>query len=296
MSDRKRKADDDSIIYFLIICHGTYIFNDGNPEYVKIPQNMNYVNKITYTPFGYKNILPNAVDVKETIISICNDTCPTNNFIPPDVLIPLLKNDVELLEEQRKNYNIRQQFKDLHNTEPECNFKMRCCYKMLFNKSNLCYQNVIYSNTQPKNNIPIIQKTFQILSTDENKDLNIYVVYQNNGKLNQGDTILNSRIYRSFLTYKDLYDTGTITTQQLLELAKFYMYENVVIIDYSCDTCKENNGDIVSRDLVMSIRELISSNQIGRGYRKRRKTKKNRVLRKYKKTTTRRKNKQKEKK
>jgi hypothetical protein len=66
---KKRKADvyededNTSVVYFLVVCHGIYVFKDGNPEYVEIPKTIQYVNKITYAPFGFKNILPSAQSI-----------------------------------------------------------------------------------------------------------------------------------------------------------------------------------------------------------------------------------------
>jgi hypothetical protein len=283
MSKRKVESyipdeEDESIVYFLIICHGMYYFKNEKPDYVKIPDNIQYVNKITYTPFGLYNLEPDTSFVKENVINICNDMCPLQTESQTEELIDLLEKRVKVLERQKYRFNIRQQIKDQffsnnNNQEPKPNLKTRCYFKMLFDKTDHLYQNVEYSYDTPEKNIPIIQKTFKILPNDNNKELNIYVVFQKNGKLTQGDRILNSDIYLNFLNaqkrgfglFSQDPNTNIITTQQLLELASFYNYKKAFILDYSCDICKDENGKPYSRDKVMKLRESIRLNLVGRG-------------------------------
>ena len=279
----------------MILCHGSYYFKHGNPEYVTIPEKLKYVNKITYPPFGLYNLIPNVKCVKEGVMNTCENICSYNNLTSPEVLIKSLECDVQVLEQQRKRFNIRQQYKDQHGDEPERNFNARCHYKILFNREDQLYQNIIYSSNNPENNVPIIQKSFAVLKTDENKEWNIYVAFQQNGYLNQGEKILNSDKYIEFLKSnkrshiqnffsETSLTQGGITTQKLLEFAAYCNYENVVIIDYSCDSCNDENGKPISRDIVMKIRDLIVSGQIGRGYKNTRKPNPSNNLRKYKKT------------
>jgi len=303
--------DNTSIVYFLVVCHGIYVLKEDNqynqdkqyePEYVKIPENIKYVNKITYAPFGFKNILPDTKCIRENVTNICTDICPSNNLPGPDELIDLLQDDVQLLEQQRKVFNIRQKHKEYYGYESNENLKIRCFYKMLFNKEPQLYQNVVYSNpsNETKKNIPIIQKQFSIFPHEINTKYNIYVVFEKNGKLNKDDSILNSDRYKAYNkeTYKGSYHhdmNRDITTQKLLEFAQYYGYENVVIFDYSCESCKDRSGNPIPRNQVMSIRELILSGQIGRGNKKTRNRSRNhmssrnykpisrRILRKYKK-------------
>ena len=194
---------------------------------------------------------------------------------------------------------MRQQKKDHYGIESECNLKRRCYYKMLFDKEDKLYQSVIYSSNS-QNNIPILQKTFKILPEDHRIfKFNIYVVYQKNGTLHQGEKILSSEKYkaflkkkRTFLTYLnyDAHDTETINTQQLLEFAEDCNYDNVFILDYSCSKCSYENGEAFPRNEVRKLSELIDSNQIGKGNNKRYKSKKKHILRKYKKTNKKRRN------
>ena len=315
MSKRKVESyipdeEDESIVYFLIICHGMYYFTNEKPDYVKIPDNIQYVNKITYSPFGLYNLEPDTSFVKENVINICNDICPLQTESQTEELIDLLEKRVKVLERQKYRFNIRQQIKDQffsnNNQEPEPNLKTRCYFKMLFDKTDHLYQNVEYSYDTPEKNIPIIQKTFKILPNDKNKELNIYVVFQKNGKLTQGDRILNSDIYINFLNaqkrgfslFSQDPNTNIITTQQLLELANFYNYKKAFILDYSCDICKDKNGNPYSRDEVMKLREIIRLNLVGRGRfnKKTCKQKKQRNLRVIKKRRKTKKNEKKQKK
>lgn len=301
VSEDDDDEDKTSVVFFLIKCHGMYYFTNDQPQYITIPSNIRYVNKITYTPFGNYNLLPNSIKLEKRVIDICDDKCQNYDLPSSDDLIQSLKEKVPLLEEQKKLFNMKQQNKNQYGIETECDFTKRCYYKMLFNKEDKIFQSVIYSSNNVENNIPIIQKTFKILPEDDPKfKFNIYVVYQKNGMLSIGDTILSSEVYKNFLSKKrtfstflnyQAYDTETITTQQLLEFAEYCNYNNVFIIDYSCSVCKDENGYAFSRDKVMDMDKLITLKQIGKGNNKRHKSKKIHILRKYKKTNKKRNNK-----
>ena len=201
-SKKRKTRDNDSVVYFLIVCHGNYVFKDDKPEYVTISKEIQYVNKITYAPFGFKNILPNVLSIRNNVTNICSDICPSNNLQASDDFIKSLDDRVKVLENQRNSFEIMKRSKAIHGSESNTAFETRCLYKMLLDKKDQHYQNVIYSSNEQQCNIPIIQKQFSISPGERNTAFNIYVVFEKNGKLQQDENgckkISTRNLYRKF--------------------------------------------------------------------------------------------------
>jgi len=150
--------------------------------------------------------------------------------------------------------------------------KARCGHKMIVNRENQLYQSAVYSKTI---DIPFINKSFSITRYDS-KEMNIYVVFAKgqSGILQEGDTVLNSELFRDYLSIVSddeevLRLQNQTSTEELLEFADFCNYKNVVIIDYSCDVCLKENGEKIPRDEVMKLRrEKIDTKLVGRGSQK----------------------------
>jgi len=277
--------ENDSIVYFLILSHGAVRFNTNYiPYYVDVPHKIDYFNKITYAPVGFSNYETNDPKMLESIktkIKVLNGH--ENNPIVANKLIESLRQVDCVLEDQTKNMNETPYLND------------RCGQKMLVDRSDLLYESVVHSKTI-KNNSQIMNKTFSTDKNDDGETMNIYVVFANGGLLKTGDKVLNSKDYINYLSItiedkKELLEAQSrSSTKDLLDFAEFCDYKNVVMIDYSCNTCIDDNGERVPRNLV--IQERKKKQFAGRGIHKKlkktkkhisRKLKQNRKSKKYKK-------------
>jgi len=282
--------ENDNIVYFLILSHGSVDFKDNVPVYIDIPKNIDYFNKITYAPFGFTNygtndtlMLKSITEKIKTLYEQSNTPIVENKLI--DVLQQVdcvLKMQKEYIEKSKTYPNRDEHIKGI------------CGRKMILEREDILYQSVLYTKSI-ENNKPIIQKSFSI-SEDDSEEMNIYVIFAKgeNGFLYEGDEVLNSQLFRDYLStifYDDdnevLENQNIISTEGLLEFAEFCNYKNVVFIDYSCDVCINYSGEKVPRNEVMNIRnEKITTNLVGRGgiHKKLKKSKKRRVTRKLRKS------------
>lgn len=271
----------ENIIYLLILSHGIHEYNNSrynndNDETiihakerkptlrksrifmkpnVIIPENIEFIQKITYTPFGLYNIL--SPDDK---ISIYNNSLNLINkeIVIGEPLTELIKNEItfETIESKlAKPENPEYILEDL---------------KLLISNRNSICQSFIYNKSSPDNKA-LKDKSFSSDDNDdeinddenENKEMNgIYVIYQKEGPLNIGDNILSQ--------------TTNITTQMLLELMNNYGYKNIIIIDYSCEICTSIFGMKPEDSHVEDLRTKINLGKIGRGGKKSKRKYKNR--------------------
>ena len=44
--------DANNLVYLLILSHGSVMFQTNQPVAVRVPENIKYINKITYTPLN----------------------------------------------------------------------------------------------------------------------------------------------------------------------------------------------------------------------------------------------------
>jgi len=281
--------ENDNIVYFLILSHGSVDFKDNVPVYIDIPKNIDYFNKITYAPFGFTNYGTNdTLMLKSITEKIKTLYKQTNTPIVENKLIDVLQ-DFDCVLKTQKEYI--EKSKTFSNRDEH--IKSRCGHKMIVEKEDILYQSIVYSKTI-ENNKPIIQKSFSI-SEDDSEEMNIYVIFAKgeNGFLYEGDEVLNSEVFRDYLSTISYNDDNAVleyqsqtSTEELLEFAEFCNYKNVVLIDYSCDVCINYSGENVPRNEVMNIRnEKITTNLVGRGiHKKLKKSKKRRVTRKLRKS------------
>jgi hypothetical protein len=282
--------ENDNIVYFLILSHGSVRFkNNDQPDYISVPDNIDYFNKITYAPFGFWNYGTNdklmLTSITDKINKMYNET---NTPIVENNLIDVLQ-EVDCVLKMQKEYI--EKSKTFSNRDEH--IQGICGHKMILEREDQLYQSIIYSKTI-ENNKPIIQKTFSI-DDDDSEEMNIYVIFAKgkNGFLHEGDEILNSEVFRDYLStifYDDndavLEYQNVTSTEDLLGFADFCNYKNVVLLDYSCDTCINNSGEKVPRNEVIKLRnEKISTNLVGRGiHKKLKKSKKRRATHKLRKS------------
>ena len=292
--------ENDSIVYFLILAHGAVNYFDYEPAYIYIPRNIEYFNKITYAPFGFNNFETDDKLMINSITEKINTLYSQNNTpIVENKLIEGLR-EVDCVLKMQKEFIERNKHE---NSYPH--IKARCGHKMIVNRENQLYQSAVYSKEKDYD-YEIINKSFSIEENDS-KEMNIYVVFAKGqrGMLQEGDTVLNSEKYIEYLGRSEKqmkeeikrhleekgheYDIEPdllkikeknkkmakyITTEELLEFADFCNYKNVVIIDYSCDSCINDDGEKIPRNEVMKMREKIEKKLIGRGSQKNTKNKK----------------------
>jgi len=279
---KKSKKKEPSIIYFIVLCHGEVNFtkniinNKYDPIYVNIPEKISLFNKITFAPLGIYNMMNDDQDPKR-IFKKLEEELPKlkTEEIYGDLLVNKLKNKYSNLLDPAEDLKI------------ETNPQSRGYFHILNNNKDQYYQNVTYNNTN-KNNIPIIQKLFTLDQKVDKYGFNdIMVGFQMGGLLKTGDSILsNNSIFKNYMV--KLYEKKMtnnidkddnyiyipeITTDELLEIAVEYGYEKVVMIDYSCDFCRnivDTNAETrIPRDIIRKWREEVKNNKFGRGGKKR---------------------------
>jgi hypothetical protein len=262
---------DDNIIYLLILSHGLHEYNtipynnDSKNEiiYAKkkfpterptrlfnrpnvvIPDDIEYIQKITYTPFGLYNILSDndKRDIYDRISSLVN-----NELIIGELLTDLVKNEVifETIES-----------KLVKPENPE--YILNDLKLLMENRDNIC-QEYIYEKSI-NSNVSLKNKSFSTDTDDEDEEYNgIYVIRQEGGPLKVGDNILQ--------------DIININTQELLELISRHGYKKVIIIDYSCDVCTSIFGIKPDDTHINELKTQIIERKIGRGGKLKIKTKK----------------------
>ena len=282
--NKKSKKKEPSIVYFVVLCHGevNYTKNENKefkPIHVKIPEKISLFNKITYAPLGINNMMNNEDNVN--IFEKLKAEIPKLNLKTEgygEILANKLKNKYSNLLEDPTEY-----------LKEETSPKSRAYFHILNKNKDQFYQSVIYKNNNNNNNIPIIQKQFT-LDPKVIEFYDIMVVFQKGGTLKTGDSILNNNaIFKNYMV--NLYEKQItnnidkddnyiyipeITTDELLEIAVEYGYEKVVMIDYSCDFCRNIVDPFtrIPRDKIRDWRKEVENKKFGRGGRLNRKTKK----------------------
>jgi len=281
----RTKIKEPSIIYFVVLCHGEVNFtknanNTYDPININIPPKISFFNKITFAPLGIYNIM--------------NDNDSNNILEELKTEIPKLYSKQEgygdVLADKLKN-DYSQLLNPSNDLKTQTNPYTRGYLHILNNNKEQYYQSVVYDVNNKNNNIPIIQKLFSLDDKVNNNDSNdILVVFQKGGLLKTGDKILNNnRIFKDYMVnlWKEKITDNIdkdgnyiyvpkITTDELLEISVEYGYEKVVIIDYSCDYCRNvvDTSDKIPRDIIRKWREDVKKRKFSRGGKINRKTKK----------------------
>ena len=281
ITKKKSKKKEPSIVYFVVLSHGEVNYtknvnNEFKPIHVKIPDKISLFNKITYAPLGIYNVMQDQQN--EIIFEKLKDEIPNLNFKTEgygEMLANKLKNEYSQLIED-----------PIEGLKDETNPQSRAYFHILNNNKDQFYQSVTYDKNK-NNNIPINQKRFSLSRSVENviEFEDIVVVFQKGGTLKTGDKILrDNTIFKNYMIHlwkeqitnnidknnKYIY-TPEITTDELLQIAVEYGYENVVIIDYSCDFCRNvvDPFSRIPRDKIIKWREEVKNKKFGRGGKKR---------------------------
>jgi hypothetical protein len=240
--------NNDPIVYYVITTHGSipgyYENNEFNPVYFHIPDELNYVNKITQAPLGIYNIgnEPNDMNIKNEISTMIEDTY--NQKIFGKELANKINelNSVLISRAQYNEYgNIGKRLGSVKNLNE-------------YQKGALeLYRNIRkeFHSIDNKQSDKFIDKKYLVNYKTDGKYRNIYVIYQNGGELRMNDKILDL-----YFVNKQFTRSTTIYGINLSELLNFSIekgYKNVVIIDLSCESCYDFNTnkeiDIQSRSM-----------------------------------------------
>jgi len=326
MSDKKRKIGDfitnnsnnelskienkyevsidpnKNFVYVVILVHGCSMFKNDEPMYLKVPDNVKYINKITYAPLGCVNYVSNDEQIVSNLSNFLKDKNSNSN-------IPLVENELaenlpdidNLLNAQIKYIkNTKQLMKIFKLPEAEDRVKDRQILVNADNNNGL-YQSFVYSKYFEDNNPNIINKKFEIGSGDKS-EMNIYVVFEKMVEIKKGNkrtaenfkkglssietifrsdgkNIIKSEKYKKFekdkLSKKNPGNEepensidehpGIITTEKLLEFLVWCGYEQSVIIDYSCSSCEniDNNSEVNEKKISELEEEAKKNGTIG---------------------------------
>jgi len=233
--------EDDSIIYLLILTHGSYEYKaranktninskedkQGNvipliqPNNVVFPENVSFFQKITYTPFGLYNIMNG------------NDDITAHEMITHD-LMPYLRQKITGIEltDKIKNEVVFESIETKLARSSGDESMVNDLRQLLENRDKIC-QTYSYDKTQDSN-IPLLNKRFDSFDEDEIEEglesyHGIFIAHQENGGFETGQRSL----------YKP---DKTITTQELVNMLSKKGYKRIILIDFSCDICKSFHG------------------------------------------------------
>ena len=337
--------ENKNIVYLVALCHGDFDFyfdddddddgkedddddnlNNYSYDFIEIPEQLEYFNKITFAPLGFNNIVTSRhlTSVKTSIAKLIEKHVAESGkpLVHTELResLPRVDNMLTLHEEIFCDYLKKKEL-------DERKTKIKCDLISLKKMSEYLYKSVVYE--KDKNNINFINKTFETDKIDP--EMNIYIVYAKggNGKLVKGDKILGSKAYLDYLrnkkidlrnkkieeriswlddfkskysteeyeerietikkkvyeeTDEETENTNKITTEDLLGLAVSLGFRRVIALDYSCNGCSTQSGKIVSRKLVIKLREEIEKGMIGQGIHKKLKKTKKRISRKLQKS------------
>lgn len=223
-------------VYLLILTHGNIEFDPSTnkPSYVEVPDAITRFSKVTFAPFAVKVALSTADqdDIRNRITDGLKEQ--------PQ----LLRQDATALVNSMKVwFNDKPGINTFIGREEEGKSDFTGDFYSILRK----YQNQTWQYfTQTKQTaMPILEKEYYNDET-KNQDNLIYVVAQRRGKWEVGIPIFKGG--------------KTTTTQLLNQVVEQGGYENVVMIDFSCDSCTAKIPD----DLMQSYKEQIEKGELGR--------------------------------
>lgn len=98
--------DTNNLVYLLILSHGSVRFRNNKPIPVTIPEEIKYINKITYAPLDCVNYIENDRFIKHKIKEILDPNPPSQDQTPlvEHNLVESLESNIQLLEIQKKKF------------------------------------------------------------------------------------------------------------------------------------------------------------------------------------------------
>lgn len=261
--------ENDSIVYFLILSHGSVNYYKNKPEYIRTPKeegkSIDYFNKITYAPLGFSNYGTDDQYMLNSITTKINEFIDEKKYpLVNNELIEVLPNVDCVLEMQKES------LKKLKNASTVSDMSYKCGLKNLSDREPKLYGSVVYSkgdydcdddkDGDDDDNCDIttqiINKSFSIGENDS-EHMNIYVVFAKGGNLNTGDNVLNSDKYLEYLAnpkiemrkswYDDWRKRGRITEDE-------YEEKMIEITNKVYEEEIENINDVTSEELLKFAR------------------------------------------
>lgn len=282
-STRSRESDsilfNESLptIYLLILSHGKVVFvpdSPPKPRMVRIPPEIQYMNKVTYAPLGVSSfsVGHNERKITDSVMSIISDANSRGSIIRGSHLSKELESHVEIQSPE--------EIKAIQKSQAKVGISLVdsgfADSYLLGRLAGQLYQSVEYTESHPAQ---LMEKEYHTSSSNPNFD--IFVVYTKNAhsnlqsQLQPGDRILRpvpSARGNAMNVARSLSNNPVgITTSRLLEFMSSFGYENVILIDYSCDICCETGScERIPRDVIRNYRQMIldSNGMFGRGRNK----------------------------
>lgn len=260
--------EDDSIIYLLILTHGSYEYKEetgehninskqdeeGNvipliqPNNVVFPESVRFFQKITYTPFGLYNIMSG------------NDDITAHELITHD-LIPFFTEKITGVEltDKIKNEVVFESIETKLARESDDESMISDLRQLLENRDKI-FQSYSYDKTLDSN-IQLLNKRFDSFDEDEIEEglesyHGIFIAHQENGGFETGQRSL----------YKP---DQMLTTQDLVNMLSKKGYKRIIFIDFSCDICKSFHGAEPNEEHLNYMKTQIP-HMIGRGKKSKR--------------------------
>jgi len=235
-------ATDGPIIYLAITVHGSiygeYNTEDYNyaPQILEIPPEFDYVNKITKNPRGSVGFYFYESETGEN-----------------KVYGALLNELSDLIAERPDNPIVGQQLlNSMHNLQmvavDHYMSKNRDASEIIPNPE------IMYDKHQPLYSSIDTTVTKEYINKVYSKDINsvmdtqmdIYVLYQKGGPLHKGDKLLET-IYNRHHSRLRRSSRGIIriTLNDILYFLYTLGYKNVVLIDFSCESCYDHKDQLL---------------------------------------------------
>lgn len=221
---------EPNTIYLLSLTNGGCEYEDDSfdRKMITVPENIEYLNIITYAPHGCSNVETWKTTINKSIYFLNNqkDYCDKTGAD----LVNFLRTNEVLYENNLMN-------------QPDST--SNAYLKSIASADTFIYKNnpqYVYSQIEydTENKIQVPLKRWKINGTISYILENLFVICENNGELRVGTRLLT--------------ENEDTDTERILQLLSDKNYTRVVIIDYSCDVCITPNRNIVPRDIIISNR------------------------------------------
>ncbi len=202
------------------------------PSFVVFPNTVVNYQKITFTPFNDYTIMnENEFEkISEQAYKVLK-----NVSIIGDDLVNLIKENIKL-----------ESFEDKLNKPGQSAMTKEDLQRLIIRKEEL-YNSYVYNKTDDSTHIPIINKTF----THDDGFHGIFVVNNIGGPLHVGQDIFEE------------YDK--MTTQDIINNMAQLGYTNIILIDYSCDICRQMFDIRPNKKYISNMIDQLKDKKLGRG-------------------------------
>lgn len=271
-------ASAGPIIYLAIVVHGTiygkYSMDDYTykPQIAEIPPEFDYVNKITKNPRGSVGIYFYNPETGENKLygSMLNDL---SNLIAERQDNPIVGK--ELLNRMR----------DLQMVATDYELSKTYDVSKIFSQPELIHEKhqPLYSSIDTTTTNEYINKLYsKNLNSIMDTQMDIYVLFQKGGPLHKGEQLLET-IYNSHHSRLRRSSMGVIqiTLNDILYFLYTKGYKNVILIDFSCESCYDDKSQLLPTNTTHVRRARRSFKGTMGGRRRRSRRRRNRTHRRH---------------